>query len=383
MRMMTSRGSSLAAVLLGLAMTAANLAAQQPTPASPSTQAAPQATPQSATSPSAAPHATPQATPSPTAAPSTSHSPSPSPAAGAQTTGTETSTAESAKAAEPELPPTNDPKEIIRRAIDIDHRTLELARSYTCQQREVLKNLDKHGNVKSTEIKTWDVNFYYGQEYSRLVQKDDKPLSDKEQKKEDEKQEKFLAKYRNESDSDREHRLAKEKKEREKGRLFVRDMLAAFDFRIAAEDQVDGADVWVIEATPRKDFHPTQPHADILTKARGKLWIEKQGYNWVKVEGEVLDTISFGWFLARIHPGSHFVVEKTHVNKEVWLPRRFYVKGGIRIALVKNELAEQEDILTGFRKFSTSSRILPGVKEVQENSPPAVPVARPTPAPPQ
>ena len=187
----------MAAVLLGLAMTAANLAAQQPTPASPSTQAAPQATPQSATSPSAAPQATPQATPSPTAAPSTSHSPSPSPAAGAQTTGTETSTAESAKAAEPELPPTNDPKEIIRRAIDIDHRTLELARSYTCQQREVLKNLDKHGNVKSTEIKTWDVNFYYGQEYSRLVQKDDKPLSDKEQKKEDEKQEKFLAKYRN------------------------------------------------------------------------------------------------------------------------------------------------------------------------------------------
>ncbi|MFI5103557.1 MAG: hypothetical protein ACHP79_01420 [Terriglobales bacterium] len=351
-------------------MTAANLVAQQPAPASPSPQPVPQETQQS--------------TPSPAAVPSASPATSPAPGGATQTTGTET--AESAKGADPSLPalpPTNDPKEIIRRAIDIDHRTLELARSYTCQQREVLKNLDKHGNVKSTEIKTWDVNFYYGQEYSRLVQKDDKPLNDKEQKKEDEKQEKFLAKYRNESDSDREHRLAKEKKEREKGRLFVRDMLAAYDFRIAAEEQVDGADVWVIEATPRKDFHPTQPHADILTKAKGKLWIEKQGYNWVKVEGEVLDTISFGWFLARIHPGSHFVIEKTHVNKEVWLPRRFYVKGGIRIALVKNELAEQEDILTGFRKFSTSSRILPGVKEVQENPPPAVPVARPTPAPPQ
>lgn len=353
--------------LLGLAMTAANLAAQQP--ASPS----------------------PQATPSPAAVPSASPSASPLPRAEVQPAGTGTVAAESANAAGPALPPTNDPKEIIRRAIDIDHRTLELARNYTCQQREVTKNLDKNGNVKSTEIKTWDVNFYYGQEYSRLVQKDDKPLSDKEQKKEDEKLEKFLAKYRNESDSDREHRLAKEKKEREKGRLFVRDMLAAYDFRIAAEEQVDGADVWVIEATPRKDFHPTQPHADILTKARGKLWIEKQGYNWVKVEAEILDTISFGWFLARFHPGSRFALEKTHVNNEVWLLKRFYVNGGARIALVKNLMVEEEDILSNFRKFSTSSRILPGVKEVPENASPAVPAsssraapaATPTPAPPQ
>lgn len=329
------------------------------------------------------------------APPVVSPSPAASPTPAAKPTVTSPqpgSSSDVTEATDSPLPPTNDPKEIIRRAIDIDHRTLELARSYTCRQREVLKHLDKHGNVKSTEIKTWDVNFYYGQEYSRLVQLDDKPLSEKEQKKEDEKLEKFLSKYRNESESDQEHRLEKEKKERAKGRLFVRDMLAAYDFRIAGEEQVDGVDTWIIETTPRKDFHPTQPHAEILSKARGRLWIEKQGYNWVKVEGEVLVTISFGWFVARIHPGSRFVIAKTHLNNEVWLPRRFYVNGGIRIALVKNELAEQEDIMSDFRKFATSSRILPGVKEVPESTPgaapaatpSAVPVARPTPtSPPQ
>src|SRR6478672_282168 len=75
--------------------------------------------------------------------------------------------------------PTNDPKEIVRRSMEIDRRTLDLARNYTCQQREVIKHLDKNGNVKSTEIKTYDVGFYYGEEYSRLVMKDDKPLDDK------------------------------------------------------------------------------------------------------------------------------------------------------------------------------------------------------------
>ena len=49
--------------------------------------------------------------------------------------------------------PTNDPKEIVRRSMEIDRRTLDLARNYTCQQREVIKHLDKQGNVKSTEIK--------------------------------------------------------------------------------------------------------------------------------------------------------------------------------------------------------------------------------------
>ena len=83
--------------------------------------------------------------------------------------------------------------------MEIDRRTLELARNYTCQQREVIKHLDKHGNVKSTEVKTYDIGFYYGEEYSRLTMVNDKPLDDKEKKKEDEKLEKFLAKYRNES----------------------------------------------------------------------------------------------------------------------------------------------------------------------------------------
>jgi glucose/arabinose dehydrogenase len=68
-----------------------------------------------------------------------------------------------------QLPPTNDPKEIVRRSVEIDRKTLERARSYTCTQREVLKHLDKHGDVKSTEIKTYDVSFYYGEEYSRLA----------------------------------------------------------------------------------------------------------------------------------------------------------------------------------------------------------------------
>lgn len=271
--------------------------------------------------------------------------------------------------ARPELPPTNDPREIIRRSVERDHRNWERAQNYTCQQREVEKQLGKHGEVKSTEIKTYDVNFYYGEEYSRLIQKDDKPLSDADRKKEDEKLEKFLAKRRNLSDAEQEKRLAKQKREREEGRAFLRDMVNAYDFTLVGEETVDGADAWVIEAKPRKDFHPTQRHADMLSKIKGKVWIEKKEYNWVKAEAESIDTISFGLFLARVHPGSRLSFEQTHLNDEVWLLRRLYVNGGVRVALLKNLSAEQEDTFSNYKKFTTTTRILPGVKEVREEKP--------------
>jgi hypothetical protein len=278
---------------------------------------------------------------------------------------------ESAKNERSEQPP-SDPREIVRRSVEVDHHNFERAKNYTCTQREVLKHLDKHGSVKSTETKTWDINFYYGEEYARLVQLDDKPLSAKEQQKEEEKLDKFLAKRKKEDEQDREKRRAKEEKDRQEGRAFVRDVANAYDFRLVGSERVSGEDTWVIEATPRPDFKPTQPHADILKKVKGRIWIEKKDYNWVKVEAEAIDTISFGLFLFRIHPGSHFVLETTHVNNELWALKRLYINGGARVALLKNEFAEQEDVFSNYKKFSTSITILPGVREVpgEEKPPP-------------
>src|SRR6185369_5321532 len=227
-----------------IALSVATACAQQQAPSS-STP-----TPPAQSSPTPAADASPM--PAATSAPSP-HKPSPAEMAVAQFT------------------PTNDPKEIVRRSMEIDRRTLDLARNYTCQQREVIKHLDKQGSVKSTEVKTYDVGFYYGEEYSRLIMKDDKPLDDKEKKKEDEKLEKFLAKLRNQSAEERQKRSDKEKKEREESRAYRLDVANAYDFRIVGEDELEGVNTWVIEATPRKDFKPTQPHADMLKKIRGKM----------------------------------------------------------------------------------------------------------------
>jgi hypothetical protein len=229
--------------------------------------------------------------------------------------------------------------------------------------------MDGHGNAKSQEIRTYDITAYHDELYRRLIQKDDKPLSDKGQKKEDEKLDKFLQKRKNESEEDRRKRLAQKEKEREKERAFDKDVMNAYDFQLLGDEQVDGRDMFVIQAIPRKDFQPTQPHAGMLSKLKGKVWIDKKDYGWSKMEIEAVDTISFGLFLVRLHKGSLIRMEQTKINDEVWLMKHLLLDASARVMLLKNESFNLESEYSNYKKFATSSRILPGVKEVPEEKP--------------
>src|SRR5207249_3213111 len=95
-------------------------------------------------------------------------------------------------------------------------------------------------------------------------------------------------------------------------------------------------DAYVIDATPRSGYHPKMKEGKILSKLRFRAWIDKNEYQWVKVDGECIDTVSFGWFLARLHKGSRFLFEQTRVNDEVWLPKRIDLKVDLRLALLKD-----------------------------------------------
>ena len=248
------------------------------------------------------------------------------------------------------LPPTSDAREIIRRSIEAEFRNGDLARTYSWRQREVEKQLDSQGAVKSQETRNFEITFLYDERYARLVQKDDKPLDPREKKREDEKFDKFVDRRKNESPADRQKRLDRLQKDREEGRGFLRDFAAAYNFQLAGEDTIDGVSVWVIDAFPRQDFHATQPHGDILNKLKGRLWIEKKGYHWVRVDAEAVDTIAIGVVLARIHPGSRARFERMLVNNEVWMPRRFYFNASARVVLLKNAAVEEEAVFSDFRK---------------------------------
>jgi len=121
---------------------------------------------------------------------------------------------------------------------------------------------------------------------------------------------------------------------------------------------VDGHDAWVIAATPKPDYRPKLHDTKPLMKIKGKVWIDKAEYQWVRLEAETTDTISFGLFLARLSPGARLVFEQTRVNDEVWLPKREYTSGSGRLGLVKKIAMEQELTWSNYRKFQVNSKVV-------------------------
>ena len=95
-----------------------------------------------------------------------------------------------------------------------------------------------------------------------------------------------------------------------------------------------------------------------MLKIRGRIRIEKAGYQWVRIEAETTGTISFGWFLARLNPGAKLVWEQSRVNDEVWLPTRAFLSGTGRIALLKRIAEDEEITWSHYRKFRVESKVV-------------------------
>src|SRR5262249_35347510 len=237
--------------------------------------------------------------------------------------------------------------------------------NYTYIQRSEEHHLDGRGQVKSTESKTSEVLMIYSEQVERVIEKNDKPLSAKDAAKEDEKIQKIIDKRRDESEAERRKRLEKEEKEREDGRQFVREVADAYNFRLVGVEPLNGRDAYVIDAEPRPGYEPHRKEARFLPKIRGRIWIDKQEDQWVKIDAQVIDTVSFGLFLARLHKGTRIMVETMRVNDEVWLPKHMTAKVDVRVALLKNFNVDADVTYRDYKKFRTDTKIVGVAEEVK------------------
>jgi hypothetical protein len=256
-------------------------------------------------------------------------------------------------------------QELFRVAADKDIENDKRLRDYTYVERDEEHKLDGKGQVKSTETKTYDVMEIHGEQIQRLIKKNDKDLNAKDAAKEEEKIQKVIDKRKNESEEARKKRERKAEKEREQGRQFVREVADAYNFHLVGTESLVGRDAWVIDAEPRPGYEPHMKEAKFLPKFHGRVWIDKAEAQWAKMDVECIDTVSVGWFLARIHKGSRVVFEQTRVNDEVWLPKHVAVKVDVRLALLKNFNVDLEQTFRDYKKFRASARIV-GVGDVQE-----------------
>jgi len=256
------------------------------------------------------------------------------------------------------LAPAQDAREIVRRSIDLDQGYLNLVRQYTFIERQENRQFDPHGKVKDRESRTWDVTLLVGSPYRRLLARNDAPLPPKEEALEREKLRKSIEERQKETEAQRQERIAEAERRLRRQREPAQEIPDAFDLKLAGTEQINGGECWVIDATPKPGYKPRSMRAFFFPKIRARLWISKSDSQWVKVEAESIDTITFGLILARVAKGARLRIEQTRVNNEVWLPLRIDILASARLALFKTFHGEVEVTYRDYKKFQADSRIV-------------------------
>lgn len=210
--------------------------------------------------------------------------------------------------------------EIIHRSVEANERDWNAGPSFSHVERDI----DRKADV--IVDRTWEVFLMDGSPYKRLIGIDGHPISETRRKQEADREAAEVARRRAETPVERRARIGRYQKDREHDHILMTQMEVAFNFRLTGEDTLSGHPVYVLDAEPKADYVPPNREAKVLTGMKGKLWVDKAGFHWARVEAEVVQTVTFAGFIARVGPGTKFVLEKQPVNAQIWQPSNFQDK---------------------------------------------------------
>jgi len=219
-------------------------------------------------------------------------------------------------------------RQIVGPSVDATERSWEARDHYTYMERNEDRRLDSLGHVKSANVDVTRMILVNGARFEQLIEHNGQLPSAKEQRKRDE----DLEKLKHETPDEQTARLRKD----EENRSFLRDVLEAFDFQLIGEDIADGRPAYVLQATPHPGYRAHGKFGKMFSKVEGKLWVDKQDFGWIKVDGEVTQSFSMGLFVARVERGSHMILEQTNVGDGVWVPKRIEMRASARILFLKS-----------------------------------------------
>lgn len=238
--------------------------------------------------------------------------------------------------------------DLVRRSVAASERNWKESPHYVWTERDVEEKLDSRGRVKTTTLKVYETMILEGSEYHKLLQRNGQPLSPEELKAEESRLEAERLRRQREPEADRAKRIAKYQRERQQDRAMLREMGDAFTYKLAGEAAIDGHECYVLDATPKPGYVPKTRDTKVLPGMRGKMWVDKQTAQWVKVEAEVIRPVSF-YAVASVGPGTKFILEQEPVGDGVWMPRHFAVKVNASILFMSRNTSTDE-VYSNYRR---------------------------------
>jgi hypothetical protein len=245
--------------------------------------------------------------------------------------------------------------QIVRACVKEMRKSVRLRSAYTYKILDEKKDLNRAGKVEDTHRTLTEVMYFAGKPFERTLQKDGKPLPPGEEKREEEKMNRTAEEASRLTDAEREARQEKLDRQREKDSEWFQFFPEAYRFTAEPEISLNGRRTYVLDAEPQPGYRGK--YANILSKARCKLFIDEKDFTLARIEAQVLQPITFGLFLARLSEGTRITFEQVRVNDEVWLPKTATVHASAR-ALVKSYRFDEHLEFSDYRKFQSESKIV-------------------------
>jgi len=241
--------------------------------------------------------------------------------------------------------------EIVRRSVAVMERNWEAAPEFSFIEHDDETNSGERTCRKSAVIMI-DRSPYW-----MLLAENDKPISADRARQERLHFEREVELRGRQTLAERQKRLSQYEKERKQDNALMIEMADAFRFHLAGEEVLKGHPAYVMEASPKPDYQPKSMETKVLTGMHGRLWIDRDNYQWLKVEAELFRPVVFGLFIAKVQPGTRFVVEFAPVSGSVWLPSRFSMNVNASV-LWWRKISSEDETFSTYRPAADSIRVL-------------------------
>jgi hypothetical protein len=234
----------------------------------------------------------------------------------------------------------------------------KIKENYTGTRTEEETEFESDGQVKKRELKEYTFFYLNGEEVSTLTKKEGKPLSEEEEKKENEKTQKRIKELqKNEAKKE-----AKEEKAKEEGKKDENDepgievFLRASQFVNPRRERFRGQDVLVFDFEPNPEFKAHKLVEKVVQKLAGVVWIDEKAHDVARLEAYFTGDMKFaGGLLANLQKGTSFVFEQAYVNDEVWLPTYMEAHVGVRVLLVKGFKVNEVTYYSDYKRFNVET----------------------------
>lgn len=245
-----------------------------------------------------------------------------------------------------------------------------LRKKYICTVIQTADEFSSDGS-KKTHTDQYQAFYVGNNEIFQHISRDGKPLSPADEKKEQERVDKLVAKLKSQDN----------KPDKDQVILSSTGLLKMAAFTNPRREIINGRPTIAFDYKGNPNAKADNLGEEVMRRLAGTLWVDERDDAIVRFYGTLDENFHVGGgLLVNIKKGSWFNFTFEHVNGEIWFPAQTTGHVDGRFLLFKGINGDLRQTFTDYRKLKTSVTILPGTQVLEDGhaTPPVLNPTQPT-----